>query len=247
MNVDEAIKKAVSQRKQLSQTEESALCKMVKKDYRLDSEQQELLAQGRIFRLTREEACELLTQYVEMARRLAPENHLALFEVDNPEELLPKYFRTWSLSEAAELKLFELDPTGRLAVEYSEFNAFDPEPEIKFMTLPGIVEEQLRYVSRGNLHTRTRNALLKLVEGEQFIRQEMELRHVFATSTQVQMLKSPNAHEWMKRYTNYADLSNEAQMMLFKMHKPKKMVRLYDSRRGLCWEARREAIALRWL
>lgn len=239
MNVNQSIKEKVLQGRELSKAEENVLCQMVKKSYKPATKEE--------CSLSREEACELLFKYVANMRRLAPENHLALFEVDNPEEILRKYFRTWSLSGAAEMKLFELDPTGELASKYSEYNSFDENPEIKFMTWPNCEEAQRRYVAQGALNTRTRNKLLELTSGEQFIRQEMELRRIFSVSTQVLMLKSPNAHEWMKRYTHYANLCEGAQAELFKMPKPKKMVRLYDSRRGLYEEARELAESYGWL
>lgn len=247
MNTDQSIQETVLQGRQLDKTDEACLCIMVKKNYKLIPEQQELLEKGLIFRLTREEACKLLLKYVKSSRKLAPENHLAMFEAEDAEEILRTYFRTWPLSKEAEMKLFEFDPTGALAVEYSQYHAFEEGPEISFMTLPNILEAQKRYVAAGKLATRTRNKLLTLVAGEQFIRQEMELHRVFANSTQVLMLQSQNGHEWMKRYTHYADLSEQAQMELFKMHKPKKMVRLYESRRGLCEKAKKQAQLNGWL
>jgi len=247
MNTDQVIEQTVLQGRQLSKTEEACLCIMVKKDYKLIEEQQELLEKGLIFRLTREDACKLLAKYVKDGRRLEEKNHPALFEVDNAEELVRTYFRTWSLSDAAEMKLFELDPTGKLAVEYSEHSAFGEEAELKFMTLPGIVEAQRRYVARGPISAKTRNKLLESVYGEEFILQELELRRIFAATTQVKMLSVPRAHEWMKRYTNYAKLAESAQMKLFKMAKPKKMVRRYDSRQGLCEKAKELAEKNGWL
>ena len=247
MNQDQVIQKTVLQRQQLSKTDECCLCIIARKGFELIDEQKELLAQGLIFRLTREDGCRLLRQYVEQGRKLLPENHLTLFDLDEPEEVLRTYFRTWSLSEAAELKLFELDPTGALAVEYSQYSAFDEKAEIKFMTLPNIVEDQKSYVARGPLSTMTRNKLLGDPIGEMFFRQELDLRRHFAPSTQVKMLSAHRAHEWMKRYTYYAALCEAAQMKLFEMKKPKKMVRLYESRHGLCNKARALAEKKGWL
>lgn len=244
MNTYQVIEQAVLQCRQLSKTEEACLCAMVKKDYKLKESQQELIKKGLP---TREAACKLLAKYVKDCHRLEEKNHLALFEADNAEDLVRTYFQTWSLSDDAEMKLFELDPTGNLAIEYSEYNAFGEEAEIKFMTLPDIVDAQKRYVARGPLSDKTRTQLLDLEFGEEFIRQELELRRIFAATTQVKMLSVPRAHEWMKRYTNYAKLAESAQMKLFKMNKPKKMVRLYDSRQGLCEKAKKLAEKNGWL
>ena len=101
------------------------------------------------------------------------------------------------------------------------------------MTMPNLEEDQTLYVRQVGLSTKTREVLLEQSRGEQFIRQEMEDRRIFADSTQVKMLTVPNAHEWMKRYTYYAELCTLAQLQLFKMQKPRKMLRLYESRHGL--------------
>ena len=188
-------------------------------------------------------ASALVAEYVGKARSLDESLHLQMFDLADAREIVLEYMRYYPLSDAAEMKLFD---DVELLEEYIKYNGLGVPAEKKLFS-SDLDKLQLDYIIHYPLSAEMREILLTTEGAEDYIRIELEKRRTFAPSTQEKMLEVANAHEWMKRYTQYGNLCEAAQIKLFQMAKPKKMVRLYESRKGLSSVPRAIAVEKGWL
>ena len=197
--------------------------------------------------LSLEEANKLIAMYVRKGYHVSPHNHATLFMCNDAQRLVSDYIRLWPLCSQAEHLLFEQDDDFALLDEYADLHVLSSQAEVKFFSLEGRLQQKRMYVKRTTLSGQARLFLLNRYDGDEFIRYELEQRRLFPENIQLAMMNVENWHEWVKRYTGYAPLSESAQMKLFHLPKPKKMVRLYESRHGLCAKAKQKAQKLGWL
>jgi len=119
--------------------------------------------------------------------------------------------------------------------------------QLLIFNLPNTKDILKILVKNGDLSEEAENKIFDAPNAVELLRIMIKEEQELYTSSEFKMLRLPDFAELMEEYTEYCDLSEDAQMELFKLPNAKDVVIMYHKKKFLCEEALALAQAKEWL